>query len=116
MNLIPFLAMKLPSRTSVFRWYGEFNRARSSRRDEFRKGRPKSVVISETIDAVRQLILQDCHAAYPAIETTLGICGTSIHSILHEQLIVKNIYSCWIRHNLTIALKKARINWSKEML
>ena len=37
-----------PSRTSVYRWYGEFNRGR--------RGRPKSVV-PETIDAVRQLIL-----------------------------------------------------------
>ena len=27
--------------------------------DEFREGRPKSVVVLETIDAVRQLIFQD---------------------------------------------------------
>ena len=33
-----------PSRTSIYRWYGEFNRGRSSRQDEFREGRPKSVV------------------------------------------------------------------------
>ena len=46
-----------PSRTSVFRWYGEFNRGRRSLQDELREGRPKSVVIPETIDAVRQLIL-----------------------------------------------------------
>ena len=46
-----------PSRTSVYRWYGEFNRHRSSLQDEFREGRPKSVVVPETIDAVRQLIL-----------------------------------------------------------
>ena len=30
-----------PSRTSVYRWCGEFNRGRSSLQDEFRKGRPK---------------------------------------------------------------------------
>ena len=39
----------------------EFNRGHSSLQDEFREGRPKSVVVSETIDFVRQLILQDCH-------------------------------------------------------
>ena len=44
------------SRASVYRWYSEFSRGRSSIQDEFRKGRPKSVVVSETIDAARQLI------------------------------------------------------------
>ena len=32
--------------------------------DEFREGRSKSVVVPETIDAVRQLILQDCYVTY----------------------------------------------------
>ena len=35
-----------PSRTNVYRWYGEFNQSRSSLQDEFRKGPPKSVVVS----------------------------------------------------------------------
>ena len=73
-----------PSRTSVYRWYGEFNRGRSSLQEELREGRPKSVVVPETIDTVRQLILQDRHVTYRKIETTLDISGTSIHSILHE--------------------------------
>ena len=55
--------------------------------DEFHDGRPKSVVVPETIDAVRQLILQDCHVTYRKIVTILGIIGTSIHSILREHLI-----------------------------
>ena len=66
------------SRTSVYRWYSEFNRGRSSPQDEFRKGRLKSVVILETIDAVCQQILQDRHMTYREIETTLGISGTSM--------------------------------------
>ena len=31
---------EVPSRTSVYRWYGEFNRSRNSLQDEFREGRP----------------------------------------------------------------------------
>ena len=106
-----------PSRTSVYWRYGEFNRGRSSLQEEFREGRPKSVVISETLDAVRQLILQDRHVTYREIETILGISGTSIHSILHQHLTAKQkICSLWITHNLSVAQKKARIDWSKEML
>ena len=87
-----------PSRTNVYRWHFEFNRGRSSLQDEFREGRPKSVVVPETIAVVRQLILQDRHLTYHEIETTLGISGTSMHSILHEHLTVKK--SCWIPYNL----------------
>ena len=46
-----------PTRTSVSRWYDEFNRGRSSLQDKFREGRPKSVVARETIKGARQLIL-----------------------------------------------------------
>ena len=95
------------SRTSDYRWYDEFNRGRSSLQDEFREARLKSVVVPETIDAVRQLILQHRHVTYREIEITLGISGTSIHSILHEHLTVKKNCSRWIPHNLPIAQKTA---------
>ena len=62
---------------------------RSKLQDEFREGRPKSVAVPETTDAVRQLILQVHHVIYREIKTTLGISGTSMYSILHEHLTVK---------------------------
>ena len=105
-----------PSRTSVYRWYFAFNRGCSSPQGEFREGRPKSVIVAETIDTVRQMILQARHVTYCEIETTLANSGTSIYSILHEHLTVKKICSPWIPHNLSIAQKKARVDWSKEML
>ena len=39
-------------------WYNEFNRGRRSLNDEFREGRPKTAVVPENIDAVRELITQ----------------------------------------------------------
>ena len=44
-----------PSRTSVSRWYGKFNWGRSPLQEEFREGRPKSVVISKTINVNRAI-------------------------------------------------------------
>ena len=38
-----------PSRTSVYRLYGEFNRGHIALHDEFREGRLNSVVVPETI-------------------------------------------------------------------
>ena len=72
--------------------------------------------MSENIDAVRELIMQDRQVVYREIEASLGIPSTSIHSILHEHLAIKKICSRWIPHNLTIAEKKIRIDWCKEML
>ena len=95
--------------------YGEFNRGRSSLQEEFCEGYPKSVVVPKTIDAVRQLILQDRHATYREIETTLGISGTSIHSILHEHLCVKKFCSLVIPHNLSIAQKNQSIRVAKVL-
>ena len=96
-----------PSRTSIYRWYGEFNRGCSSHQDEFREVCSKPVIVPETIAAVCQLILQGCYGTYREIERTLEISGTSIHSILHEHLSVKNICSRWIPHNLSIGQKKS---------
>ena len=90
--------------------------------DEFREGRPKSVVVSETIDSVHQLILQDRHVTYREIETTLDISGSSIHSIVHEHLTVKK-FLCFGSHTLCQSLKqinksewqKGYDNWFKRM-
>lgn len=105
-----------PSYSTVKNWFNEFNRGRRSLNDEFRGGRPKSAVVPENIDAVRELIVQDRHVTYREIEASLGISTTSIHSILHEHLAVKKVCCRWIPHNLTIAQKKARVDWCKEML
>ena len=40
----------------VIRWYNEFNHGRHSLTDEFREGHPKSVVGTENINALQELI------------------------------------------------------------
>ena len=44
-ELISIFGDEAPTRTNVYRWYGEFNRGRNSLQDEFREVRPKSVVV-----------------------------------------------------------------------
>ena len=56
-ELRSIFAKEAPSRTSVYRWYDEFNRGRSSLQNEFREGRPKPVVVPETIDAVHDTFI-----------------------------------------------------------
>ena len=98
--------MKLHQRPVLIDCMSEFNRSRSSLQDEFREGRPKSVIVPETIDAVRQLILQDHYVTYREFETTLGISGTTIHSILHEHMTVKKKFIRVGSHTICQSLKK----------
>ena len=55
-----------------------------------REGPPKTAVVPENIDVVRELIMQDRHVTYCEIELFLGISPTNIHSIFHEHLAAKN--------------------------
>ncbi|GBP36813.1 hypothetical protein EVAR_28154_1 [Eumeta japonica] len=52
---------KVPSETTVYHWFSEFNRGQSMLTDEFKEGRPKSNVIPQNIDAVQGLIVEDRH-------------------------------------------------------
>ena len=60
-------------------------------------------------------MLQDRQVPYREIETTLGISGTCIHSLLHEHLTVKKICLRWIPHNLSIAQKNQSIRAAKVL-
>lgn len=83
-----------PSLRSVSNWYNEFKNGRNSLEDGFRKGRPKSAVLPETVDAVREMINQDPHVTYRQIEASVGISSTSVHKILHEHLAMGKLNVC----------------------
>ena len=59
-------------------WFNEFNCGRRSLKDAVRKGRSKTAVVSQNIDAVRELIVQDRHVTKRETEASLGISITSI--------------------------------------
>ena len=63
---------KAPSYSTVKNWFNEFNRGRSSLKDELSEGPPKTAVVADNIDAVRELIMQDRHVTYREIEASLA--------------------------------------------
>ncbi|XP_035209158.1 uncharacterized protein LOC118183670 [Stegodyphus dumicola] len=107
---------KAPPYGAVKDWHNEFNCGRRSLQDESSEVSPKSVVVTENIDAVSELIKQDSHVTYLEIEAPSGISMTSINKLFHENLSVKMICSRWIPHNLTNVEKNGRTDWCKEIL
>ena len=78
-QVISTFGYEAPSYATMKRWCNEFNHGCYSLTDEFRKGRPKSVVGPENINTVQKLTIQDRHVTYCEIEATLGISSTSIY-------------------------------------
>ena len=106
-----------PSYSTMKSWFSDFKHDRRSLKNEIREGPPKTAVVPENINVVRELIMQERHVTYSEIEL-LGISSTryTIYKIMYERLAVKKICCRWIPHNLTIAQTKVRVDWCKEML
>jgi [histone H3]-lysine36 N-dimethyltransferase SETMAR len=115
-ELVSVFGDEAPSRAAVYRWYSEFQRGRTSLGKQYGGGPSKTAVVPENIDAVRQLIKEDRHVTYREIQASLGISGTSVEKILHQELGVRKLISRWIPHLLTNDQKAARVNWCRRNL
>jgi len=85
-RLVSAFGDEAPSKASVYNWFAEFKRGRSTLSHASGAGRPKTAVTQENIDAVQKLIEEDRHVTYQEIQTSLGIGGSQVHKILHEEL------------------------------
>lgn len=105
-----------PSKSTVHRWFAEFNLGRSSLSHASGAGRPKTAITQENVDAVQKLIEEDRHVTYREIQTSLGIGMSQIRKILHEELWVIKLISRWVPHNLNEEQKAARVTWCQKNL
>ncbi|UYV82735.1 hypothetical protein LAZ67_22000695 [Cordylochernes scorpioides] len=79
-----------PHRTTIFRWYREFQRGKYGIRDAPWSGRPTSLVNVE-IAAVQKLLETDRHITYHQIEESLYILAPEVHFILHDHLKLSKV-------------------------
>ncbi|KAL0869896.1 hypothetical protein ABMA27_006096 [Loxostege sticticalis] len=104
-----------PSKTTIYRWFAEFQRGRVKLSDDPRQGRPKTAVTQENVDVVGKLIEEDRNVTYHEIQATLDIGMSQIQIILHEQLGVKKLFSRWIPHSLCED-EAVRVTWCVRTL
>lgn len=79
------------SKTTVYDWFTEFKRGRSSLTKTHGGGHPKDAVTQQNIDAVQKLIEEDRHITYQEIQTALGIGRSQIQKILEEEMWVRKL-------------------------
>jgi transposase len=100
-EMAPALGDDCPHRTTVFRWYPEFQRGNFSLEDDSRSGSPASSVTEENVAAVRKMLESDKHVTHCQIEEWLAIPTSAIYTILHDHLQVRKVCSLWVPHALT---------------
>lgn len=105
-----------PHRTTIFRWYREFQRGNFTLEDSERPGRPRTSVTEENVTAVRKMLDENRRVTYQQIEDTLGLNAPAIRSILQDHLHVKKLCSLWVPHQLTEEQMTRRVTWCREML
>ncbi|XP_053411309.1 histone-lysine N-methyltransferase SETMAR-like [Nycticebus coucang] len=105
-----------PSRATIFRWFQEFRRGRTSLRDEERSGRPATAVTEENIAAVEKMVRKNSQVTIKDIEAALQIGSPAVSKILHNYLRVRKVLSRWVPHTLTDEQKRIRVKWCQEML
>lgn len=115
-ELVSLYEMEAPSQTTIYRWYAEFRRGRSSLSTIPSAGRPKTAVTPENVAAVQKIIKEDRHVTYEQIRAIMGIGMTAIQTILHRELGVRKLVSRWVPHNLTEEQKATRVDWCRSTL
>ena len=91
-----------PSYPTVRRWTLEFSSgARTSFGDAPRTGRPSTLRTDEKIGQVRAAIQDDPKLSARDLSVQLGFDKTTVHTILTEELLLRNVCSVWIPHELT---------------
>ena len=105
-----------PSQATVFCWFAEFKRGRSSFADEDHLGWPATATSPDLVAIVEQMLREDPCCIYSQIQSALNIGSAAVKTILSEKLNVRKLCSCWIPHRLTMEQKGARVSWCKKML
>ncbi|CAK1598303.1 unnamed protein product [Parnassius mnemosyne] len=114
-RMISAFGDEAPSKTTIYRWFAEFQRGRVKLSDDPCQGRPKTAVTQENVDAVRKLVEEDRHVTYREIQATLDIGMSQIQIILHEQLGVKSCFPDGYRNRSVKSKKRLALLGASEL-
>ncbi|CAF5104262.1 unnamed protein product, partial [Rotaria sp. Silwood1] len=115
-ELATALGPNTPSYQTVARWAKRFREGSEDVNDDFRSGRPVSVLTDENIELVRQVINNDPYSIYDDIIAETSLCRGTIEQIIHNYLKMKKVTSRWIPRQLNDEQKQERVRLCRENL
>jgi len=102
------------SYTTVKNWVAEFKRGDFSTCDVARPGRHKTVTISDIIDQIHKLILEDRWILAKSIAEQLGISCEVFGSIINEDLDIRKFSAKWVPKCTNAGKKRRRCQSSEQ--
>ncbi|XP_031619931.1 histone-lysine N-methyltransferase SETMAR-like [Contarinia nasturtii] len=105
-----------PATATIHKWFTEFKCGRTSTSTVPSPGRPKEVVIDETVKKLHNLVLGDPKLKVREIAETTGISHGSVFKILHEHLKLKKLFAHWVPQTLNLDQKEERANIAQQNL
>ena len=105
-----------PSRTTVYHWFAEFRRGRTSVFEEERPGAPKIVTTEENVNKIHDIVLADRRVKVREIAEMTGVSVERVHNILHQELGMRKLSARWVPRLLTLEQKRVRETKSEECL
>ncbi|CAF3142115.1 unnamed protein product [Rotaria sp. Silwood2] len=115
-ELTTALGPDAPAYSTVAKWAKRFREGREDVNDDFRSGRPISVLTDENIERVRQVIEDDPHSTYDDIIAETSLSHGTIERIIHDRLKMRKITSRWVAHQLTDEQKQKRLQICRQNL
>lgn len=104
------------SRTSVFRWYKGFKDGREVVDDLPRPGRPSSVCTDDTVEKVKEMVLENRNTGLREIADTLNMSHETARTILTHNLGMKKVAARLVPKDLNFLQKDARKQVALDML
>ena len=95
------LGSNCPSYETVRKWHRLFNAGSVDVGDAVRSGRPSTACDEDHVAQVSALLEEDSRYTCEELADQVGICSSSIHTILTEKLNKRKIAAKWIPHVLT---------------
>jgi len=97
-----------PSYATVKNWVAQYKHGDFSTCDAPRPGRPKTVTISEIIDQINELIVENRRISANSIAEQLGIPREWVGSNIHESLDLRKLSAKWVPKCLKADQKRQR--------
>lgn len=110
------LGVQAPSQAMVYKYIQRFRSGHYDLDDEEREGRPPSVIVPETVDAVKTLMDEDRRITVREIQQTLRISNGTVNTIVHEYLGMRKVSARWVPHQLKPHHMSARVEFCEFML
>ncbi|PNF26656.1 hypothetical protein B7P43_G06820 [Cryptotermes secundus] len=101
---------------NVRSWVPQFKEGRTSCDNEPKQSRPRTSQSDNMVERVEKVVLEDRRLSVENIASKVGISVGSVHTILHENLRMREVPSRWVPRILADDHKAARMAICQAMV